>query len=588
MVRIRWRIAIPFIILILALLLGLGAYLSNFMRQAFINQLQTQLTTDARAVAQLAGPKIGDPAALEQLAADWAATLQARVTIIDPAGAVLAESDDTPTRMDNHLDRPEVAAAVAGQVGHSIRYSNTLGYNMLYTAIPLRQAGAITAVVRVAIPLTQLDASLRSVQQALGTSGLLFSLLAAITAVLIANNTSQPLEQLTKAAGELARGMPASPQNSSNITEVEQLVSAFNAMSVQIRQQLRNLEAESARLNAVLNNMADGVLIVDANGMVQLINPAAANLLGTASHNAATPNGAQPATGRPLAEVARPYQLTQLWQECLSGAACPPRSFAFGGRQLLAAAAPLGRSMPGHTLLTLRDETERLRVESMRRDFISNVSHELRTPLAALKVMVETLRDGALHDHEAAERFLGNMEGEVDSLSLMVMELLELSKVESGQVPLERALAAPYALLAPARDRLILQAQRAGLTLALELPEDSAGLPMVNADAGRVGQVLANLLHNAIKFTPTGGTVACGAQMRQGKVAFYVRDTGIGIEPHNLERVFERFYKEDKARSGLGTGLGLSICRHIVAMHGGNIWVESTPGQGSTFWFNLG
>ena len=577
MARIRWRIAVPFIILTLSLLLALGVYLSNFFQQTYVAQLQSQLTTDAQAVAGQISPLLASPSALDAGAHQWAKILNARVTIIDPQGVVLAESDDTPTRMDNHLDRPEVATAVAGSVGHSIRYSATLGYDMLYTAIPLLQDGHTIAVVRVAIPLTKVQSSLDAMTRALVTGGMLFSVLAVILAIIIANNTSRPLEELTTAAERVAYGQPASPQHPSNITEIEQLVRAFNAMAIQIRQQVHSLEAEGARLTAVLGNMADGVLIVDSDGIVQLINPSAANLLGVASNSA----------GHPLAEVARPYQLAQIWQASQRDQATHKESFTWNKNSISASASPLSRGLPGHTLLYLHDDTAQQKVESMRRDFISNVSHELRTPLAALKVMVETLQDGAINDPAAAMQFLGRMEGEVDSLSLMVMELLELSKVESGQVPLERKIVDAAELLTPARDRLALQAQRAGLTLRVNLP-DSQALPPVSADVNRVQQVLTNLLHNAIKFTPAGGTVECGAENKDGTLTFYVRDSGIGIEAENLERVFERFYKEDKARSGLGTGLGLSICRHIVAMHGGRIWVESSPGNGSTFWFTLG
>lgn len=575
--RIRWRIALPYIVLILALLAGLGIFLSNTFQQATIQQLQDRLTNDARSIARATLPHWGQPALLEADAREWADLMGARVTIIDPQGTVLAESDDTPTRMDNHLDRPEVAAALAGQTSHSVRYSNTVGYDMLYTALPLQEAdGPILGVVRVALPLDEVGRDLARLQSALFGAALLASLVAIVLALLIANNTSRPLEQLTSAANRMARGETANEPLPSSIREVSLLVQAFNSMAVRIRQQMQTQETESARLAAVLNNMADGVLIVDAAGLVRLINPAAANLLECAGDCA----------GHPLAEVCRPYQPLELWRAALASQTSHSQAFAWRKLALLASAIPLSRSLPGHTLLLLQDETKRQQVESMRRDFISNVSHELRTPLAALKVMVETLQDGALGDPTAAARFLGNMEGEIDSLNLMVAELLELSKVESGQVPLERLWVVPEALLAPARDRLRLQAERAGLDLRMELPAE-AELPQVYADPNRVQQVLTNLLHNAIKFTPAGGSVVCGAQTQNGEVCFYVRDTGIGIDPQNQQRVFERFFKEDKARSGGGTGLGLSICRHIVAMHGGRIWLQSALGQGSTFWFTL-
>ncbi len=228
--------------------------------------------------------------------------------------------------------------------------------------------------------------------------------------------------------------------------------------------------------------------------------------------------------------------------------------------------------------------TRQRQIETMRRDFISNVSHELRTPLAALKALTETLQGGALEDPPAAHRFLEQMETEVDSLSLMVSELLELSRIESGRVPLTLAPTRPIDIVTPAFERLYLQAERAGLTLTLECPEE---LPPVMADATRVQQVVVNLLHNAIKFTPSGGNVTVRAMQQDRAVRFSVSDTGIGITAEDLSRIFERFYKVDRSRATSGTGLGLAIARHLVEAHGGRIWVESEVGKGSTFYFSI-
>jgi two-component system phosphate regulon sensor histidine kinase PhoR len=224
------------------------------------------------------------------------------------------------------------------------------------------------------------------------------------------------------------------------------------------------------------------------------------------------------------------------------------------------------------------------RLETVRRDFISNVSHELRTPLASLKALTETLQQGALEDPPAARRFLGRIETEVDALTQMAQELLELTRIESGQVPLEFIAAAPQDLLASAVERMRAQAERAGVGLRTECP---SGLPEVRTDPPRLEQVLVNLIHNAVKFTRPGGEVVLSAQLAGEFVCFSVRDTGVGISADDLPRIFERFYKADRARSGGGTGLGLSICRHLVEAHGGRIWAESEEGRGSTFYFTL-
>ena len=232
----------------------------------------------------------------------------------------------------------------------------------------------------------------------------------------------------------------------------------------------------------------------------------------------------------------------------------------------------------------MQDLTRVRRLETVRRDFISNVSHELRTPLASLKALTETLRDGALEDPKAARRFLGRIETEVDALTQMATELLELSRIESGQVPLERKAVPAAALLLSAVERMRTQTERAGLVLRLDTTQD---MTEVWADQPRLEQVLVNLIHNAIKFTRPGGEVVLSAQTEADFVRFSVRDSGVGIPAEDLERIFERFYKADRARSGGGTGLGLSISRHLVEAHGGRIWVESMEGQGSTFFFTI-
>ena len=245
---------------------------------------------------------------------------------------------------------------------------------------------------------------------------------------------------------------------------------------------------------------------------------------------------------------------------------------------------------PGGSLLVVQDLTRIRKLETIRRDFVSNISHELRTPLASLKALTETLQDGALSDPEAAPRFLGRIVTEVDALTQMAQELLDLSRIESGQVELERKPIAPQKLLNSAADRMRMQAERAGLSLDVECAPD---LPDVRADAPRIEQVLVNLIHNAVKFTPPGGDVVLFAdkfsigEAGQSVVRFAVKDSGQGIPADDVPRIFERFYRVDRARAGGGTGLGLSISKHLVESHGGKIWAESREGEGSTFYFTL-
>lgn len=236
------------------------------------------------------------------------------------------------------------------------------------------------------------------------------------------------------------------------------------------------------------------------------------------------------------------------------------------------------------SLLLVQDLTHIRRLETVRRDFISNLSHEIRTPLASLKALTETLQDGALDDPPAARRFIDQIQVEVDALTQMATELLELSRIESGRLSLDRQPVPAYDLLISASKRMRLQAERAGLHLRVESNKD---LPSVKIDLQRLEQVLVNLIHNSLKFTRAGGEIVLVAEPGIGEVRFAVRDTGIGIPADDVPRIFERFYRVDKSRTGSGTGLGLSIAKHMVEAHGGKIWAESVEGQGSTFYFTI-
>jgi two-component system phosphate regulon sensor histidine kinase PhoR len=242
------------------------------------------------------------------------------------------------------------------------------------------------------------------------------------------------------------------------------------------------------------------------------------------------------------------------------------------------------------SLLLVQDLTRIRRLETVRRDFISNLSHEIRTPLASLKALTETLQDGALDDPPAARRFIDQIQVEVDALTQMATELLELSRIESGRLSLDRQPVSAYDLLISASRRMHLQAERAGLNLRVECNQH---LPSVKIDLQRLEQVLVNLIHNSVKFSRTGGEIVLFAEPVVGEVRkgdairFAVQDTGIGIPADDVPRIFERFYRVDKSRTGSGTGLGLSIAKHIVEAHGGRIWAESVEGQGSTFYFTI-
>jgi two-component system phosphate regulon sensor histidine kinase PhoR len=577
---IRWRIAVPYAVLILLAMAGLVIYLSSLVRDTYLNGLEAQLMAEAQLIGDALGSSLleGELAPTYHTQAHhYANLLDARVTIIGVGGVVLGDSDADRTQMDNHLFRPEVQQALVEGQGSSIRFSRTVDYEMMYVASLIKAEGQEAGFVRLALPLRQIEANVARLRGAIVSAALFTVLGAGVLAFVIAERTARPVRRLTRVVQRMTEGDLGARLLPITRDEVGVLTHAFNQMSDRLQETIDTLSEERGQLTTVLGNMADGVLITDGGGCLRLINAAATHLLGVNEENA---------LGRSFAEVTRDHRTYELWRQCHERHEAQAELVEMdrGGLLLQVIVTPLRGSEPGSCLVILQNLTEIRRLETVRRDFISNISHELRTPLASLKALADTLRDGALEDPPAAKRFLDRMEVEVDALTQMVQELLELSRIESGQVGFQLVPVTVADMVLPSVERLRPQAERAGLRLVVELPSD---LPLVLADAERVRQVMTNLIHNSIKFTPSGGEVTISATMATNEVDISVRDTGVGIPADDLPRIFERFYKASRARSGGGTGLGLSIAKHIVQAHGGRIWAESVENRGSKFSFSL-
>jgi two-component system phosphate regulon sensor histidine kinase PhoR len=577
---IRWRIAIPYIILITITMVFMGVYLTNLVYQSHLEALKSKLVAEARLVGDSlreVGFQDMETYEVDQLAKHWADLLEARVTIISPIGVILGESHTDRTLMDNHLNRPEVQQALKEGEGSNLRFSNTVQYEMLYSAVPIFENNQLAGFARVSLSVNQIMASQAQVRNTIILITLLMGVLAVFLASYIAASTTKPLRDLTQATQEFSIEDLSSHLPVTTRDEVGQLTEAFNTMIRQLHTQIVASQTERGKLTAVLEGMTDGVLIVNDGGEIELINPAAEELFNTSSDQAVNSS---------FVEVVRHHELITLWRDCMETRSEQATTLELPIQQRLiqCIALSLRESLPDKTLLLFQDLTRIRRLETIRRDFISNISHELRTPLASLKALTETLQSGALDDPPAARRFLNRMETEVDALTQMVSELLELTRIESGQVPLEFQSIAPVNLLNSAVDRLGMQAERANLKVYVDCPAD---LPRILADPPRLGQALVNLLHNAIKFTPSPGEIVLSARQDVDVVVISIEDTGVGIPADDLPRVFERFYKIDRSRAEGGTGLGLAITRHIVEAHGGKIWAESVVGQGSKFSFTI-
>jgi two-component system phosphate regulon sensor histidine kinase PhoR len=586
---LRWRIALAYVALIIVIMAGLTIFLTRQVRTTALDTLREALLANASLLAnnhtlraglaeQLWQPGAED---LDRLVREWAALIDTRITLIAPDGVVLADSAISAVNMENHSGREEVAAALRQDQAESTRFSRTTAMEMFYIAVAipsLDESAHAVGVLRLALPFAKVEEGVAPLRSAVIVGGFIAMFLTGLLSIFIAERIARPIRRLTSVATQMAEGQWAEHLYPTRQDEVGQLIRAFNRMAERLQMQMGFLQREQERLSIMLNNLADGVLILNAEGQVQMINPAAARLLHVK---------AQRALNLSFPQVVRDHRLVDLWRISQQGDAQEDSILELDRRMIRVLSTPFWDGLQHGYIIILQDLTQLHRLETIRRDFVSNISHELRTPLASLRALVETLRDGALDDPPAAQRFLDRIETEVDALAQMVQELLELSRIESGKVPLKLRPTPVSDIIMRPVERLLPQAERAGVDLGIDL---QGGLPPVLADAERVHQVIINLVHNAIKFTPIGGSITVSAfrdESKPDQVMVSVVDTGDGISADDLPRIFERFYKVDRARSAGGTGLGLAIAKHMVQAHGGEIWAESIEGKGSTFSFTL-
>ena len=570
---LRVRIAVPFVLLLAVAMLVLGLVLSRLARDALTERLAVQLEHEAQLVRDVVAPL--DPAALQPTVRRLSETADARITVIQADGEVLADSERDAATMENHATRPEVVQALRGVVGSDERRGVLRGTTYLYAAVPVGTPPE--TIVRVAVRVADIDAIVRDLQRGLLLLSASIGLVAIIVAVRLADRLSGPLDALQQQANAVGSGRFESRVYPSGPREIREVGDAFNSMIATIRRETTARERTTQRLEAVLASLSDGVVITDRAGSVLRMNHAAASMLRV---------DPEESMRQPFMMVSRDYELASLLRHALDygGASSATVEVGLGRRLLETSASPVTGGTEELGLIVMRDVTEIRHLEAVRREFVANVSHELRTPLAAIKALVETLESGALDDPEVAPGFLSRIVGEVDRLADLVDDLLDLARLESGRITLSINNASPRDLVVRGTNRLLPLIERAQLHLEVDVPDD---LPDIRADRARVEQVLLNIVHNAVKFTPPGGGLRVDASLAEAMVQFSIRDTGAGIPGDELPRLFERFYKADRARRTEGTGLGLAIAKHIIQAHGGTIWAESTLGKGSTFFFTL-
>jgi len=579
----RFRLFLSYLALSAAVLGAAFFLVYQRIERAELSTLKLKLSEEAALVsAQLRSADLASPG-INSLARSLGIKVGSRVTIIGADGRVLADSELDAAgvkAMENHLERPEVTGALEGSASYDLRRSATLGKAMLYAAYPVTFSGRAGAVVRLAIPATQLDTMRSLLRKVLAAALALALLLSFFLSLAVSAGFSRPFDKIVYASKKFAAGEFSYRIQKNFHGEMGKLAETLNSMAASAEENLRRVELQAQQLSAAFANMAEGVLVTGPDSRITALNPAMERLFSVKAAGALS---------KPLLEVIPNAGLSEICSRALSGGkpvaeemelSVPVRGI-FGVN-----ASPIftGDEVSG-CLMVVHDITEVRRLEAKRRDFVANVSHELKTPLTAISGYVETLMEGAIDDKKHALEFLGVIHAQSKRLDNIVSDLLKLSSLESysvevnkGEVGLKEladSLIAGLDSVFKSKKAIVLNTIPAGLT--------------VKADPEKLGQVFVNLLDNAVKFSPEKAQVVVSAIELSESVKVTVKDSGIGIPQEHLPRVFERFYRADKARSREmgGTGLGLSIVKHVIDLHGGSVGVESAEGRGSEFWFTL-
>lgn len=575
---IRTRLTIILAALMAGSLLLLGFLLSAQLEQLFQQASRDRLTAEARQLSPVLALALQERTDWQTQIRNAGQQADVRITLIRVDGEVLADSVSDPTTMGNHGDRPEVQAALgAAGSGWSVRESATLAEPMLYVAIRGPVIASSATVLRLSLPLSEISAASSRLWRIIGSGLLLTIFLTLLVAAWISRNFSHPIEQITSAAQKMAEGDLSQRVPTQRSDELGKLADSFNHLAASNAERVRELVSAKAQLETVISNTVSGIFLLDRSGTVLLSNPAAMRMLGFREDELPCNH----------------WQLTHNFEmsQALDLALAQTKTF----KQDVSVTTTVEEvvelnvvALPTQDryVAVFYDVSEARRLASIRADLVANVSHELKTPVTSIHGFAETLLQGALDDEHARQHFVEIIYRESGRLLRLVNDLLDLSRLELDPRAVERRRIDLVATVEDAVERAAPKAEEKQISLKLMIGVEQAWL---EADEHRLGQAIGNLIDNAIKYSSNGGDIRINLEYEKGSYLVSVRDNGIGIESEHLDRVFERFYRTDKARSRQhgGTGLGLAIVKHIVELHGGQVWAESKAGEGSLFCMRL-
>jgi two-component system phosphate regulon sensor histidine kinase PhoR len=588
--RIALKLTLTLVGFVAVTSLTAGLYLDRALTRFAMETLTARLVAIGAVLQDGAraalGPS-GDRAAAEAFVAGASRPTGARVTLIATDGRVVAESERAAgelSALDNHGDRPEVKAALAGTLGRELRQSGTIGAPLLYVAVPVRAEGRVVGALRLALPLSAVTTAYATLREVMLAGGGVALLVAFAIGLFVAGRVTRPVVEMQSIARQMSQGNFLVRAPTRSIDEIGMLGRSLNVLAARLREKIEDAEQEQAKVTAILDGMVEGVIAVDGHECIVLMNERARAIFNL---------GATRTERKPFLEVIRNADLHEVFRASRNARAGTlvrrevrlttpvERVLQVHGVPLLLAGAETG------VVIVLHDITELRRLEQVRTEFVANVSHELRTPLTAIHGYVETLLGGALEEPDHARKFLEIVHRQTERLGRLINDLTDLSNIELGKVALRLEPTALQDVIDSVIAVIEPRARQGGVALAGKTPAD---LPLVKADHDRLAQILINLVDNAVKYTPRGGAVTVSVtQAARGTVEVSVEDTGVGIPASDLPRITERFYRVDKARSRElgGTGLGLAIVKHLVAAHGGELHIESELGQGTTVRFTL-
>ena len=582
---VRARIAVKLVLTLVGFVavttLAAGLYLTRALDRFAVESLQARLATAGGLLHDETRALLHRRAGVDEMAAftrQAARLTDSRVTVMRVDGWVLGDSEVAAGdlgRLENHAARPEMQAALAGDIGHDLRTSVSIQTPLMYVALPVRDGGRVVGVLRLALPLAAVTSSYAQLHRVMLAGGLIALAVAFGIGIFVAGRVTRPVIEMQAIAHQMSEGQFAVRAPVRSVDELGALGRALNVMAVRLREQIETLQMERAKATAILDGMVEGVIAVDGHESILLMNERARAMFGV---------GHGRGDGKPFLEVIRNADLHEIFRES--------RRAGDVARREVRLTAPIERFLrvtavrlllagePPGLVMVVDDVTALRRLEHVRTEFVANVSHELRTPLTAIQGYLETLLGGALDEPEHARRFLEIAFRHTERLGRLLNDLTDLSNIELGKVSLRLAPTPLAAVVDSVLAIIVAKAREGGVTLAAAVPP---GLS-VAADHDRLAQILINLVDNAVKYTPTGGAVTVRARPVGDHVEIAVSDTGVGIPRADLPRITERFYRVDRARSRElgGTGLGLAIVKHLVLAHGGDLAIDSEEGQGTT------